>query len=71
MLRMLQVDLQDRTREYQQRLVKLDTPLDQNMRAELEQEAQELAAEQGRLAELVENMLTRDNKQDESVMQTP
>lgn len=65
MLRMLQVDLQNRTREYQQRLAELDTPLDQNVRAELEQEAQQLAAEQGRLAELVENMLTRDNKQGE------
>jgi len=65
MLRMLQVDLQERTREYQQRLAGLDAPLTQNVQAELDQEARELATEQGRLAELVENMLTRDNKEGE------
>jgi hypothetical protein len=61
MLRMLQVDLQARTLEYQQRIAALKTPPDQAEKARLEKEAQELAAEQGRLAELVEDMLTRDN----------
>jgi hypothetical protein len=65
MLRMLQVDLQQRTRDYQERLARLDAPLDENIRVELQQEAQELAAEQGRLAELVETMLTRDNNEGE------
>ncbi len=63
MLRMLQVDLQARTREHQQRIAGLAAPLDQRQRAGLEQEARELAAEQGRLAELVQNMLTIDNEE--------
>ncbi|MCI0334762.1 MAG: hypothetical protein L0228_16225 [Planctomycetes bacterium] len=65
MLRMLQVDLQARTREHQQRIGGLDAPLDQRQRTNLEREAQELAAEQGRLAELVQHMLTRDNEEGE------
>jgi hypothetical protein len=65
MLRMLQVDLQARTRDYQQRLANIDAPVDEGQRAEMDREAQELAAEQGRLAELVENMLPRDNEGDE------
>jgi len=71
MLRMLQSDLLARTREYEQRLAAIvgrtspDTahPKDTE-RARLQQEAQELAAEQGRLSELVDDMLTRDNKDD-------
>ncbi|MEX2309276.1 MAG: hypothetical protein WD738_16870 [Pirellulales bacterium] len=63
MLRMLQVDLNERTSDHQQRLAGLNPPLDEPHRAELEREARELAAEQGRLAELVHNMLTRDNEE--------
>jgi hypothetical protein len=63
MLRMLQADLHERTAAYQQRLAGLRRPPDVGQQAKLAQEAQELAAEQGRLAELVQNMLTRDNEQ--------
>jgi hypothetical protein len=66
MLRMLQVDLQQRTRDFQQRLTAAaNRPPNQQDRAKLQQDAQELAAEQGRLAELVQNMLTRDNEPEE------
>jgi hypothetical protein len=61
MLRMLQVELQTRTREYQERLAA--PPADAAQRAAMQQQAQELAAEQGRLVELVEEMLSRDNNQ--------
>jgi DNA repair exonuclease SbcCD ATPase subunit len=62
MLRMLQVDLQQRTKEHQERVAGLQAP-NAAQQAELLKETQELAAEQGRLAELVENMLSRDNEQ--------
>lgn len=62
MLRMLQADLQTRTREYQERLTQISNEADENMHSELQKEANELATEQGRLAELVEVMLTRDNE---------
>jgi hypothetical protein len=66
MLRMLQVDLQQRTRDFQKRLTAAaNRPPNQQDRAKLQQDAQELAAEQGRLAELVQNMLTRDNEPEE------
>jgi hypothetical protein len=58
MLRMLQTDLNDRTGDFQERLATAN-PAD---KARMEREAQELAAEQGRLAELVEKMLKRDNE---------
>lgn len=61
MLRMLQADLKDRTAEYHRQLAGLIRPPDDVQRAELENEARELAVQQGRLAELVQNMLTRDN----------
>ena len=52
-----------RTSEHQQRLAGSRRPAQRPAkRADLQKEAQELAAEQGRLAELVENMLTRDNE---------
>jgi hypothetical protein len=38
-------------------------PPNDAQRAQLQLEARELAAEQGRLAELVETMLNRDNEQ--------
>jgi hypothetical protein len=65
MLRMLQVDLHKRTREHEQRVAALDGPPEESLRAEMQREARELAAEQGRLAELVQDMLTRDNEEDE------
>jgi hypothetical protein len=64
-LRTLQVELQERTRQHQQRLAGLDAPLGKAEQAVLEREARELAAEQQRLAQLVEDMLSRDNKDDE------
>jgi hypothetical protein len=62
MLRMLQVDLNARTHAYQEKLAAESAPLDPAAKASLEREARELAAEQSRLAELVENMLSRDNE---------
>jgi hypothetical protein len=61
MLRMLQVDLNERTRQFEERLTA--GPLDAAARADLEREGPELAAEQRRLAELVQSMLSRNNKQ--------
>jgi hypothetical protein len=63
MLRMLQADLNERTAAYQERLGGLDRPADRGQQDALRREAEELAAEQGRLAELVQNMLMRDNEQ--------
>jgi hypothetical protein len=65
MLRMLQVDLGQRTQEHQQQIASLKAPPNEAQQAELQKEAQELATEQGRLAELVQNMLSRDNEQQE------
>ena len=59
---MLQLDLNERTHIYQEKVAGLPQPQDEPMRASLLREAQELAEEQGTLAELVEKMLTRDNK---------
>ncbi len=61
MLRMLQVDLNDRTRAVENQLAGLKPPIEEHERADLAREAQELQAEQRRLAELVQGMLTRDN----------
>lgn len=58
MLRMLQSDLNDRTRDYQERLAVADAA----EKLQIEQEVGELAAEQGRLAELVQKMLSHDNE---------
>jgi hypothetical protein len=60
MLRMLQVDVNERTRTYQERR-SAATELPQAEQADLLREGRELQAEQGRLAELVQEMLTRDN----------
>jgi hypothetical protein len=65
MLRMLQADLTERTETYRKRLAAAnaaDAGNNAAEKAELRQEAQELAAEQGRLVELVEAMLKRDNE---------
>jgi hypothetical protein len=62
MLRMLQADLNARTRELPARLDALGTPPNDEERSALLREAEELQVEQGRLATLVEEMLTRDNE---------
>jgi hypothetical protein len=63
MLRMLQADLNERTAQHEKRsAVAAGDPA---AKAGLDQEAHELAAEQGRLAELVQKMLSRDNEQQE------
>jgi hypothetical protein len=59
MLRMLQAELNERTRKHEERVA--EAANDQAAKSSLEQESRELAAEQGRLAELVQKMLTRDN----------
>jgi hypothetical protein len=61
MVRMMQVELNERTRAIEDQLAGLKQPLADRERAELAREAQELQAEQRRLAELVQEMLTRDN----------
>ena len=61
MLRMLQVDLNERTRNHQERLAAVSGQPAQREQGELARDARELQAEQGRLAELVQEMLTRDN----------
>lgn len=65
MLRMMQAELNDRTREFQQRIAAADPPGDDRQQAEFQREAHDLQAEQARLAELVEQMLTRNNNQQE------
>jgi hypothetical protein len=61
MLRVLQADLNDRTSEHEKSAAAAaGNPA---AKAGLDQEARELAAEQGRLAELVQKMLSRDNEQ--------
>jgi hypothetical protein len=61
MLRMLQVDVNERTRAVENQLAELSPPLPNDERARLTREAQHLQAEQRRLAELVQEMLSRDN----------
>jgi hypothetical protein len=63
-LRMLQVDLNERTQSFQQRMAGISGQSNGPQRAELAREARELQAEQARLAELVSEMLTRDNERD-------
>jgi hypothetical protein len=62
MLRMLQADLNARTQEYHERVAALTGPVDAAENAAIQQEARDIAAEQGRLAELVRTMLLRDNE---------
>ncbi|HVT26712.1 MAG TPA: hypothetical protein VHE81_01725, partial [Lacipirellulaceae bacterium] len=59
MLRMLQADLNERTRQHERRLAAAEE--DQAAIASLAQETAALAAEQKRLAELVQKMILRDN----------
>lgn len=60
MLRMLQADLNERTRQHEQRMAAAAGNAAET--AALEKEARDLSAEQGQLAELVEKMVKRDNK---------
>jgi hypothetical protein len=63
LLRMLQAELNERTRDYQQRLSEAGAAAaDQGA---FQREAAELAAEQGRLAELVREILARNNGREE------
>jgi hypothetical protein len=62
---MLQVDLNERTHAFQERLAAAKQPADARDQADLNREAQELAAEQRRLAGLVQEMLSRNNKPQE------
>jgi hypothetical protein len=64
LLRSLQVDLNDRTVGLQQTMT-VNVPRTDESRADAIREAEELAAEQGHLAELVRELQTRDNKSDE------
>jgi hypothetical protein len=63
MLRMLQADLNERTAQHELRSAA--APDNQAAKAAINQESRDLAAEQGRLAELVEKMLSRDNEHHE------
>jgi hypothetical protein len=65
MLRMLQADLNERTRQFKARVEGLSESVSEDERANLASEAQQLQAEQGQLSELVEEMLNRDNKDNE------
>lgn len=63
MLRMLQADLNERTAQHEKRAA--DAAGNQAAQMDLAQEAREFAEEQGRLAELVQKMLSRDNEKQE------
>jgi hypothetical protein len=65
MLRMLQADLNERTRQFKDDVAGLSNTEREAARDRLAGEAQELQAEQGRLAELVQEMMTRDNEEAE------
>ena len=68
MLRMLQADLNERTTEYQRAARRLRIAARRSATARnWSRKPSELAAEQGRLAELVQKMLTRDNEEGERV----
>lgn len=59
LLRMLQADLNERTRDCQRRMAEIGA--DAAGQSALQREAAELAAEQGRLAELVRELAARNN----------
>jgi hypothetical protein len=65
MLRMLQVDLNERTRQFKAKMEDLSESTSADERADLRRDALQLQAEQGQLSELVEQMLIRDNDVDE------
>jgi hypothetical protein len=64
MLRVLQLELNARTEAHDRRRAQAAGNLTDDALAELAREAQELAAEQVRLAELVREMLSRNNRRD-------
>jgi hypothetical protein len=63
MLRMLQADLNERTRQYKDRVGSLSESERVAAQDELSREAQGLQADQGRLSGLVQEMLNRDNEE--------
>jgi hypothetical protein len=65
MLRMLQADLNERTRQYKDRVGSLSETERVAAQDELSREAQGLQADQGRLSGLVQEMLNRDNEERE------
>jgi hypothetical protein len=64
LLRALQAELHERTQALKERMAANGAPTDTS-RAAAEREAEELAVEQGRLAELVQELRKRDNRSDE------
>ncbi|HEX2476324.1 MAG TPA: hypothetical protein VHK01_16350, partial [Lacipirellulaceae bacterium] len=65
MLRMLQADVNERTRQYKDHVATLSETQREAAHDRLAGEAQELQAEQARLGELVQEMLRRDNEEGE------
>ncbi|HJQ82364.1 MAG TPA: hypothetical protein VJ828_20555, partial [Lacipirellulaceae bacterium] len=63
MLRMLQADLNERTREFKASVEGLSESASEDERSDLSREARQLQAEQGKLSKLVDEMLNRDNEQ--------
>jgi hypothetical protein len=64
LLRSLQADLRERTASLEQKIAASGVQTGES-RSAAEREAEDLAAEQGRLAELVEQLRTRDNENDD------
>ncbi|HEY3395222.1 MAG TPA: hypothetical protein VGK58_21150 [Lacipirellulaceae bacterium] len=62
-LRMLQADLNERTRQFKASVEGLSESASEDEQTELSREAQQLQAEQGRLSKLVDEMLNRDNEE--------
>jgi hypothetical protein len=61
MLRMLQVELNERTRAHEERVAGMTGRPDRRQQAALAREARDLQIEQARLAQLVQEMLSRNN----------
>jgi hypothetical protein len=61
MLRVMQLELNDRTEALERRRTEAGDAITDEIRADFARQAQELAAEQRRLAELVQEMLSRNN----------
>jgi hypothetical protein len=64
MLRMLQADLNERTRQFKAKVEGVSGSPGEDEKFDLTREAGQLQAEQGQLSELVEEMLKRDNEED-------
>jgi hypothetical protein len=61
----MQLELNARTEAHERRRAETANQLTDENRVEIGREAQELAAEQRRLAELVQEMLSRNNRRDD------